>query len=226
MAANEGETVFVATNHEGVYCIHLLKLLSRAPNSWFAKAILGRAPGDTAGSTQERPLFLPVPSWFVRGVADWCMPMSTGSIFFEHPHDSVVELLTAMCWPAAEGGDLPVHLPKATVPLAADENTRLVNEIINETMPGAVTKACGYSTHGVWRCRHRLIMTTHPGYETSRTSAMIGGLPQHYWDIMSRILPVKSGETQTMTVGCSNGVHVVTISEDGNMRKITIASFC
>jgi len=215
--------VYLAANSDRVYCVHMAKLLDKAPNSWIAKAILGRAPADASGSTQDKPLFLPVPGWFIQAVADWCMPLSTGSVFFEHPHDGVVEVLTAMGWPAADGGDLPVHLPATVVPTAIGTDGHVFMEMINDHMSNRVAKACGYMS-GVWLLRHVVVLSSNPQNEVAEVNKTVTMLPKECWDTMSRLLPGKLGEIRNVVINCSNGVYVVSVGY-GATNRITIFAF-
>lgn len=105
------EQLFLYTTGDTCLVLQCEKLLRLAPDSWFAKLARDRERG-TRGNTQENPLRVPLPTWFVQDVADWTQPMSTTRIHSSRPSTAVREVLAAIGWSDSQL-DLPMSFSES-----------------------------------------------------------------------------------------------------------------
>ena len=137
------QSLFVYTNNDTCIVLHRAKLLSCAPDSWFAKLIADPARG-TDGDTQETPHRLALPTWFVQDVADWTQPMSTDKLHSAHSDAALKEMLNAIGWKRTER-DLPVaFLEPVSEPLRPC-TLRLIVEL-HKYLPMPTTSKLGSPT--------------------------------------------------------------------------------
>lgn len=106
----EYSPLYLSTNNESVITMDRRILFDQAPNSWLVKVINGRVEGDTSGDTQDHPLQLPLPTWFVQSIADWAQPLSTEKIYFAYNDEAVMRVLNAIGWDANDHQDLPIEI--------------------------------------------------------------------------------------------------------------------
>lgn len=108
------DQLFVYTNNDACIVLQCEKLLRLASTSWFAKLVRDTERGD-AGNTQENPIRVSLPTWFVQDVADWTQPLSTTRIHSSRSDTAVREMLAAIGWVDTET-DLPMSFSNATSP--------------------------------------------------------------------------------------------------------------
>lgn len=87
-----------------VHCLQTGVILTRAPNSYWAR--LARNPGTMS---QEEPLFVSMPPWFVEAITSWAQEFGPQRVHFSgHAVAEVTEILDKLSYAGEADGDVPI----------------------------------------------------------------------------------------------------------------------
>lgn len=133
---------FVYATSDRCFSICTEKLLARAPASYFAALWTHRNQESSEGESQANPMRLPIPEWFVQGVADWTQPLASSELVFVGvPEAIVLDQLMAVGWSADKEGDLPFRAKFEAAP--SDEAVQLMDSLFVSKLPPDLTNSMG-----------------------------------------------------------------------------------
>lgn len=124
---------FVYSSSDRVLVFETAKFVQRYPRSYFG-ALFASLGAGMEGRSQEKPVRIPLPEWFIAAFAEWSLPLGPSSVFF--PVDrrplEVWHYLDAISWAIdAKYTDIPIHgFTRSSTSTPNSKNQSRLTEII------------------------------------------------------------------------------------------------
>jgi hypothetical protein len=116
-----------------VHCLQTSVIIERAPESYWAR--IARNPGTMS---QEAPLFVSLPPWFVEAVTSWAQEFGPHRVHFNgHTVAEVGEILYKLAYVGEVNGDIPIDAaylpprPKTAYEKDFDQFVDLLREVLH-----------------------------------------------------------------------------------------------